>query len=431
MCTKKFYNIIMEIKRALVPKKNGGGSGIIGGYITTTNNNPNIDTNNFNATNIIASTINTNSLTATNANIDNINVNTGKINELTTNIIKSDDINGLNFNTDITTNGNITNLSSETDTFDKTVDMEQVNVKLGTHNTFDELTGNENSSLYASTITANNLNVLGSAHFFELVLDKIKASGGSVLFSAADGFKIDKVVENSTTYTLYWRACSEVAEGDVGDTISDTDQTLSENVSINMWKQWDQAYCQTFNLSNGAGTYQDISNTLWWRVVESVSDEPEIQIIDDVKYYCHWINVYKTGQYVATDSDIPVVGNEVAQLGYRYTELQNPTSDDIARSSAIMINAYRTIDTGVTPPSYAQYQNITGFSLTTGQRKTYIDATGAHFVGNLEAGTTIDSGVNIPVVIDTWRIITDSSIVTKDINNGVQPTTITLSIVST
>ena len=408
----------MDIKREIVPKKNGSTTVINKGFASTTNNNPNIDTQNFSVVNLVANNINTNSIYSIDGEFENLGANNANITDLTLG----------NIHGNVTTDCDITCLSSEPNAFDKTVDLEQVNVKLGSHNTFHSLIGDETSELYANNITTDYLTVLRSAHFFELIIDKIKASGGSVLFTAADGFTIDLVTSDSTYYTLYWRACSEVAEGDVGDKLSDTGQTLTENVSINMWKQWDQALCQTFNLSGGAGTYQDVSNTYWWRVVQSVSDEPEIQTIDGVKYYCHWVKVYKTGQYVAANSDEPEVGNQVAMLGYRYDQLPNPSSNDIARANAIMISAYQTIDTGVKPPSYVQYQDITGFSLTTGQRKTYIDATGAHIVGKLEAGTTVDQSVNIPVVIDTWRIITDASIVTKDTNNGVQPTTIELSL---
>lgn len=361
----------MQVKKALVPKKNMGTTTMVG-FVTSKNDNINIDTNDMTIVNLTSNNITVDILNATNANINQLNATNANIDKITTSELDGD----------IVTTGNITNLSSSTGAFDKTIDMEQVNVKLGTHNTFDSLQGSINSELFASNITTDNLTVLRSAHFFELVIDKVKASGGSALFTAADGFTVEKIDSTSLNdyHIIYWRACSEVAEGEIGDLLSDTGQVLTEKVSTNMWKQWDQALCQTFNLSNGAGTYQDISNTYWWRVVYDTSNEPEIQEIDGVKYYCHWIEVYKTGQYVAQNSDIPQVGDEVAQLGYRYNEISNPTQDDINRASAIMISAYTTPDTGVKPPSYVQYQDITDFNLST-HRKSYFDADGAHIIG--------------------------------------------------
>jgi len=47
--------------------------------------------------------------------------------------------------------------------------------------------------LSSENITTSYLTVTKAAHFFELIIDKIKAAGGAVLFTPADGFKIDKV----------------------------------------------------------------------------------------------------------------------------------------------------------------------------------------------------------------------------------------------
>ena len=44
----------------------------------------------------------------------------------------------------------------------------------------------------SDTLTANTLNVLGSAHFWELVIDKVKATGGNLLITPAS-FKVDYV----------------------------------------------------------------------------------------------------------------------------------------------------------------------------------------------------------------------------------------------
>lgn len=58
-------------------------------------------------------------------------------------------------------------------------------------------------------ITTEKLTVTKQAHFFELIIDKIKAAGGAVLLTPADGFKVDKVRlinHNPAFYRLYFRA---------------------------------------------------------------------------------------------------------------------------------------------------------------------------------------------------------------------------------
>ena len=357
----------MDVKKFLKPKKEGSSTIIRNyGFSNTASSQTNNGITSF--ANVQCKELTTNNLDAVNANITNLTTKT---------FINND---GAYFNNGFTSNGNVKFSNGE-------VDLEDVAVKLGLNNTFDELIGSDTSKLYANDITCDYLTVNKKAHFFELVIDKIKTVGGTIIFTPADGFTIDKVVEGNDDYILFWRACTEVAEGEIGDTISETGQTMTEPVSVNMWQEWDQALCQSFNLGNESDYYYDVSNRYWWRVVESASDEPEIQEINGVKYYCHWIMVYKNGTssttgkpLVDTGSDVPAVGDAVSMLGYRYDEIVNYTQDDINRASAIIIAAYKTPDSGIVPPSYAQYQNITDFRLST-YRKSYFDATGAKIYG--------------------------------------------------
>lgn len=109
---------------------------------------------------------------------------------------------------------------------------------------------------------------------------------------------------------------------------------------------------------------------------------------------CNWIDLSNTimDATLAGKSAIPSAGDNICQLGYRYNELQNPTQDDINRASAIIIAAYNTPDSGITPPSYAQYQKITDFNLAS-HRKSFFDANGCTIIGNFKvdaAGQEID-----------------------------------------
>lgn len=138
---------------------------------------------------------------------------------------------------------------------------------------------------------------------------------------------------------------------------------------------------------------------------------------------CNWIDLSNTDKDNPKSGcdDAPSVGDNLAQLGYRWDP--DKSSD---RASAIIIAAYATPDPDVCPPSYAQYQNINDFSLTS-HRGTYMDATGAHIVGVLEGGTTIGEGVTIPVEVEQYKLIGNTAIY-KDTNNNFSPTSITFSI---
>lgn len=379
----------MEIKKTLVPKKNGN-TNINYGFASTVNNNINIDTNNMTVGNLTADNITTGFLYATNGEIANLKSTQADIDSIKTSYVSSD--NGLTIDGDITTYSNIICNSSTTNAFDKTVDLSQVITYLGDHNYYDELIGSQNSSITSHNINTEYLTVTKSAHFFELIIDKVKASGGAVLFTPADGFTIDLVTEDNDYYTLYWRACSEVAEGNVGETISDTGQTITEKMSINMWLEDDQAICQTFNVADPSGFYPN-NNKYWWRVVADASYDPEIQIIDGAKYYCHWIKVYKTGQYVDVGSDIPEAGDEVAMLGNR--------GQASTRQNAIYIATDASLDSDLVAPLFAEYTGINDFDLAS-HKRNWIAASGVNGVPStqIQGNILLTSGDTVQDYVD-------------------------------
>lgn len=217
----------------------------------------------------------------------------------------------------------------------------------------------------SDTIKTKNLEVTGSAHFFELIIDKIKAAGGAVLFTPANGFKVDIVESVTDGYKLYWQA-------DDG----------SGNQADNMWKVNDQALCMSFNQAK-EGTNHNISNKYYWSLVTAVSNTNQPVSIEEKKY--HYIVI----STVTKDGTVnPEIGDTIAMLGYRGT-------DDKKRQSAIYISAYSSLDKGLTAPLLAQYQGINDFNLES-HRKSYFDAVSAKFVGNFEVsnGQTIEDYIN-------------------------------------
>lgn len=227
------------------------------------------------------------------------------------------------------------------------------------NSTLNDVTSNNITN--SDTIKTKNLEVTGSAHFFELIIDKVKAAGGAVLFTPANGFKVDIVESVTDGYKLYWQA-------DDG----------SGNQADNMWKVNDQALCMSFNQAK-EGTNHNISNKYYWSLVTAVSDTNQPVSIKEKKY--HYIVI----STVTKDGTVnPEKGDSIVMCGYRGT-------DDNARQSAIYISAYSSLDKGLTAPLLAQYQGINDFNLES-HRKSYFDANKSKFVGDFstESGTTFD-----------------------------------------
>lgn len=211
-------------------------------------------------------------------------------------------------------------------------------------------------------LTTKNLTVTGLAHFFELVIDKIKAAGGAVLVTPANGFKVEKVESVSGGYKLYWSAEDE-GKG-----------------SYNMWKTNDQAICQNFNGATVGATH-NVSNKYYWSLVTNTSGNTPATV-DGRRM--HWITISTS---VKDGTVNPEEGDEIAMLGYRGT-------DDASRQSAIYLAAYNSLDSGLTAPLLAFYKGINDFDLTS-HRTTYIDANNAVFKGKFLSTSSSQEGIDI------------------------------------
>ena len=147
----------------------------------------------------------------------------------------------------------------------------------------------------------------------------------------------------------------------------------------------------------------------------------------NIWHLCNWIDLSNTDKDAPTHitgnfDDAPRAGDNVCQLGYRYTEYQEGDEEYVpSRASAIIIASFTTPDSGgtingntikpIVPPSYAQYQNITDYNLYT-HRGTYMDAEEAHFKGAIEAGSSIDGEV-VNVTTKMWKLVPDKDPIVK------------------
>lgn len=224
-------------------------------------------------------------------------------------------------------------------------------------------------TLQSTNITTENLTVTKQAHFFELIIDKIKSTGGAAIFTPADGFTIDKVTENPSNMILWWKNTD--GEGNARD---------------NMWTVGDQALCMSFNQAK-TGTNYNVSNKYYWALVTDVQNN--VQLGDDT---FNSIAVSKTDKDGTLN---PEVGDSIVMLGHRIQPNETVTDLLKQRQSAIYIAAYQGLDNGIKAPFIAQYRGINDFDLAS-HRQSYFDAAGAKFIGNFEVspGTSIENYIN-------------------------------------
>lgn len=291
----------------------------------------------------------------------------------------TDDVDGpikaplITIEQDATIKGNLTvgeNITA------KDIDTETINADEGIIKTLDGDTLTYDTAylkklfvdmINAEEITTEYLTVTKSAHFFELIIDKIKAAGGAIILSPADGFKIGLVGDVDDHYRkLYWRA-------------ADSDG----NAITNMWQPHDQAICMTFNKAT-VGTSFNVSNKYYWIEVESVGQENDM-------YGTLW-------NYIRVDLNNydgefePEIGDEIAMLGN--TQCKSGNNDYKDRGNAIYISSYASLDGDLRAPLIAQYEGINTFDLRS-FKKTWFAANGNTIQGNvkLQSGKTTEETI--------------------------------------
>lgn len=252
------------------------------------------------------------------------------------------------------TNGAITNIESEnitnlealtTDTVDATT-IKGVNADIS-----NQLNVNDILSI---GITTDYLTVTKSAHFWELVIDKISSTKGAIIVSPANCI-VEDLDNNNGTYTLYWRAEDK-----------ETGKAITNDFKVN-----DQIVCQSFNAADG-DTY-NVNNKYYWRLVTSVGREYRTDGLRGNKCYWNYI------QLSATDGDgdsLPEIGDNIAVLG-------NRTNED--RQNAIIISSTNSdyLDVDIQAPSIVQYKGIKSYNLKS-YRYNVIAANGNTFIGNFK-----------------------------------------------
>lgn len=305
------------------------------GYATTVNTVTELEThlifgNEFNGTQDVEGELN---------NVTNINA-TGNIN--------CNEINAEN----ATINNNIT-ADTMTSEVVSTVTVNSDNANINSLNVTNDLTSPEAVINYLESlnIKTDYLTVQKSAHFWELVIDKIKSTSGNLIITPANA-TVEKVVNNTDNFRLCWRCKDENGKG-----------------CANEFVVGDQVICNTFNATEG--TSYSVSNKYYWALVTATGIETYFDTISGENQQYNYIEISKTDK---DGNSTPDVGDEIAMLG-------NRTVSD--RQNAIIISSYNAsyLDSAIQAPSIVQYSGINDYHLST-HRVNVISANNNTFYGD-------------------------------------------------
>lgn len=381
---------------------NTAGGGYAVGNNVTVNQTVNLEThqfwgNNFNGTQdvtgtiiadngIEASDIKSNTVSATKYSGDTIIVSSAS----TTNITNSNHIKTKTL--EVTESASTPTLSATT------INVTNLN-STDIHNT--------------NQITTKDLVVNGNAHFFNLVIDEVKAAGGTIILSAADA-KVELVdnysVDNDNPdilEDLHYECGIDVNPSDEVDNPTGMTEWLftrlrwkatddSGNETVNKWQKFDQCLCWRCGLkaqTGGSGTTKHYWGIVW-NVGTVTSNGQKWHYIDILKGYRYYvIDGEGLGQNVLSlmDSDVePAVGDELVLAGHRAPE------GDKNRKACTILSAYKSpdVENGFESPSIVQYENIDRYTFKD-KYVTVLSPTFNYFDGNFSVKATNNITLNV------------------------------------
>ena len=260
----------------------------------------------------------------------------------------------------------------------------------------------------SDTLTTNTLNVLGSAHFWELIIDKVKATGGNLLITPGS-FKVD-FVGDVINYTVD----ETLSPFDVmfyNETEGTGIKGLKELFSLNSVTQLngqrlymkrsdgdnqivsecqigDMVRCKTLNIDDSGSEF---SNKDYWTFVLGTGSEEfqgeDCLYIDVFYQYVANGNTYGLGSTISQES---ASSTDLSQFTFGYGDFNPEVGDDLVclghlwngeRQGAILISAYDSMDPDLKAPAIAQYIGIRTFTTLSPYRVSSIAANGNTFMG--------------------------------------------------
>lgn len=221
-----------------------------------------------------------------------------------------------------------------------------------------------------------DLEVWGRATFSELEVRKLTYAGGNFVFSPAGGTMAHVEELRDGDEISGWR-CYFLADDGTTET-------------SNMWKEGDQALCETSNVESGVS--YAAGNKRYWRRVSGVSAE-NVQIYGPDGNAMYDGNKFAWIDLMASDceegSDIPAAGDTVCCMGNR---------TETTRQNAIVIYT-----TGDMAPAFIEYQGIDSYSLEGCDKTVISPVTGSKFRGKSFEIETEGGSVRVPADRGEWQ----------------------------
>ena len=267
-------------------------------------------------------------------------------------------INGVQYTT--TVEGDKIELTKANSTSKTTIEHNNITTPNIDTDNINSTDGNFSGDVTINNATIQDLLVTGSAHFYELVIDKIKATQGQLILTPANA-KILKVEETNGYYKCYFQA-------------TDNDG----NAIVNPFYANDYVVCQNFNVNTGLST--NVSNKFYWYAISSVEDtQTETVTVNGADIECWSITINSNGAKHSSTNGVPEAGDEIVQLG---------NSSVADRQAAIIISAYRNqyLDPTIIAPSIVQYNGINDFNLSN-HRVNVMSKGMNEFKGNFKTST--------------------------------------------
>lgn len=252
---------------------------------------------------VVVTRIGANGVNADKAFFNHIDAESATINNLQSNNITTSILNGEIVNGEVVngTQGNFTELNAEkANIYKEDVNISNIGSLYADFAGIKDLNAKSATidvakitELFSGNITTDYLTVLKSAHFFELIIDQIKAVGGSVILSPADGFELYGWSDNinlpaqDASIRLWWIA----EEG--------------KNGKYNQWEVGDQALCQNFNNAQ-VGVSHNVSSKYCWAAVTSTHGNT-VEYVVKLNPNAEWT----TSSDPAPKDEVTIITNEI------------------------------------------------------------------------------------------------------------------------
>lgn len=188
----------------------------------------------------------------------------------------------------------------------------------------------------SGTLSTMNLNVEGRAHFWELVIDKVRATGGQIFISPSSFIcdKLGRKIQYSTSsqpFTSLYLYRPDIARCLQGNNIQtlvaqriymrndDGRKGISGTSDVG-----DMVRCKTFNMTT-PGEYHDVSNKDYWTFVIGRGEESYNIVTDEGEQEVSANFIDLAWYFIAGNGDLIPVGSVFTPSGYI---INNPLSFD-------------------------------------------------------------------------------------------------------